>query len=149
MEAVERVDLGDVNGRTYAGIASCGFDSVANRIANETRIVRGNLVYAYGLVRALATWEPATFTVELDGGTRTFRGYSVAAANSKFYGGGMMLAPEASLSDGALDDRDHLGRVAAALLAARADRLPRRPCAPAKRRGDPLHASTDQRLATV
>ena len=101
--AVERVDLGDVNGRTYAGIASCGFDSVANRIANETRIVRGNVVYAYGLIRALATWKPATFTVELDGGTRTFRGYSVAAANSKFYGGGMMLAPDASLSDGALE----------------------------------------------
>jgi YegS/Rv2252/BmrU family lipid kinase len=102
-DAVERVDLGDVNGRAYAGIASCGFDSVANRIANETRVVRGNLVYAYGLVRALATWKPATFTVELAGGTRTFRGYSVAAANSKFYGGGMMLAPEASLTDGALD----------------------------------------------
>ena len=103
-DAVERIDLGDVNGRTFAGIASCGFDSVANRIANETRIVRGNLVYAYGLVRALATWKPATFTVELDGGTRTFRGYSVAAANSRFYlGGGMMLAPEASLTDGALE----------------------------------------------
>ena len=66
-DAVERVDLGDVNGRAYTGIASCGFDSVANRIANETRVVRGNLVYAYGLVRALATWKPATFTVELDG----------------------------------------------------------------------------------
>lgn len=100
---VERIDLGDVNGRTYAGIASCGFDSVANRIANETRIVRGNLVYAYGLVRALLSWKAATFTVELDGRARTFRGYSVAAANSKFYGGGMMLAPDASLSDGALE----------------------------------------------
>ncbi|MGO9819401.1 MAG: diacylglycerol/lipid kinase family protein [Solirubrobacteraceae bacterium] len=101
--SVERVDLGDVNGRTYAGIASCGFDSVANRIANDTRIVRGKLVYAYGLVGALATWEPTTFTVELDDGARTFRGYSVAAANSKYYGGGMMLAPDASLSDGELE----------------------------------------------
>jgi YegS/Rv2252/BmrU family lipid kinase len=100
---VEHVDLGDVGGRAYAGIASCGFDSVANRIANETRILRGNLVYAYGLVRALATWKPATFTVELDDDTRTFSGYSVAAANSKFYGGGMMIAPDASLTDGALD----------------------------------------------
>ena len=30
-------------------------------------------------------------------------GYSVAAANSKFFGGGMMLAPEASLLDGELE----------------------------------------------
>ena len=42
------LDLGEANGRTFVGIASCGFDSDANRIANDTRLVRGNLVYAYG-----------------------------------------------------------------------------------------------------
>ena len=102
--AERRIDLGDVDGRPFVGIASCGFDSVANRIANETRIVRGNLVYAYGLLRALVTWEPATFTIEIDGGPpRTVTGYTIAAANSRAYGGGMMLAPAASLEDGCLD----------------------------------------------
>ena len=77
---------------------------MANRIANETRLVRGNLVYAYGALRALASWKPATFTVELDGGEpRVFTGYSVAAANAKAFGGGMFLAPDASLQDGQLD----------------------------------------------
>src|SRR5439155_23115972 len=39
-----------------------------------------------------------------DGGTlRRFTGYSVAAANSKQFGGGMRLAPHASLTDGLLD----------------------------------------------
>jgi diacylglycerol kinase family enzyme len=91
-------------GQTFIGIASCGFDSVANRIANETRLVRGNLVYAYGALRALAGWRPATFTVTVDGGApRTIRGYTVAAANSKYYGGGMLLAPDATLQDGLLD----------------------------------------------
>jgi YegS/Rv2252/BmrU family lipid kinase len=98
------LDLGEVGGRTFIGIASCGFDSVANRIANHTRVVRGNLVYTYGALRALATWRPATFTIELDGDeTRAVSGYTVAAANSKAYGGGMMMAPDASLSDGLLD----------------------------------------------
>ncbi len=102
--AERSLDLGDVNSRAYIGIASCGFDSVANRIANRTRLVRGQLVYAYGLLRALANWKPATFTVEFDGGeVLTVRGYSVAAANSKFFGGGMMLAPDASLQDGQLE----------------------------------------------
>jgi diacylglycerol kinase family enzyme len=32
-----------------------------------------------------------------------FSGWSVAAANSKAYGGGMLLAPDARLDDGALD----------------------------------------------
>jgi YegS/Rv2252/BmrU family lipid kinase len=97
-------DLGQVGSRTFIGIASCGFDSVANRIANRTRIVRGNLVYVYGALRALAGWKPATFTLEFDHGEqRTATGYTVAAANSKAYGGGMLMAPDASLQDGLLD----------------------------------------------
>lgn len=98
------LDMGQAGSRTFISIASCGFDSVANRIANETRIVRGNLVYVYAALRALAGWKPATFTLELDGGEcRTATGYTVAAANSKAYGGGMMMAPGASLTDGLLD----------------------------------------------
>jgi YegS/Rv2252/BmrU family lipid kinase len=101
---VRRLDLGEVHGRTFVGIASCGFDSDANRIANETRVVRGNLVYAYGALRALAAWKPATFSVTLDGEQpRRITGYTIAAANSKAYGGGMFLAPDASLEDGLLD----------------------------------------------
>jgi YegS/Rv2252/BmrU family lipid kinase len=100
------IDLGQVGERTFIGIASCGFDSEANRVANETRLVRGNLVYAYGALRALAGWKPARFDVRFDGGeesVHTITGYTVAAANSGAYGGGMMLAPDASLSDGLLD----------------------------------------------
>jgi YegS/Rv2252/BmrU family lipid kinase len=101
---VRSLDLGQVGSRTFIGIASCGFDSVANRIANETTLVHGNLVYAYGALRALAGWKPATFTITLDGqGPRTVTGYTIAAANSKAYGGGMLMAPDASLTDGLLD----------------------------------------------
>ena len=101
---VRELDLGEADGRTFIGIASCGFDSEANRVANETRLVRGNLVYAYGALRALIGWRAATFTIELDGAPpRTTTGYTIAAANSKAYGGGMWLAPDASLEDGLLD----------------------------------------------
>jgi YegS/Rv2252/BmrU family lipid kinase len=102
--ARKRLDLGCVGGRTFIGIASCGFDSVANRIANETKFVRGNLVYAYGAMRALAGWRPASFTVTVDDGEpRSVVGYTVAVANSGRYGGGMRLAPEARLDDGLLE----------------------------------------------
>ena len=101
---VRLLDLCEVDSKTYIGIASCGFDSDANRIANRTRLVRGNLVYSYGAVRALITWRAATFTVVLDDNVRRMvTGYSVAAANSKSYGGGMLLAPGASLQDGLVD----------------------------------------------
>lgn len=101
---IRSIDLGEVDGRTFVGIASCGFDSEANRIANQARFVRGNLVYTYGALRALAGWHPATFTLRLDGDRlQTVVGYTVAAANSKAYGGGMLLAPDASLDDGQFD----------------------------------------------
>ncbi len=100
---VRRLDLGVAGGATFVGIASCGFDSEANRFANEARWIRGRLVYTYGGLRALAGWWPASFELRLDGATRTVTGYTVAIANSACYGGGMRLAPDAALDDGLLD----------------------------------------------
>jgi len=98
-----RIDVGEVDGKRFVGIASCGFDSDANRIANATH-VPGGAAYVYAAVRALASWRPARFTVTLDGGGELrFRGYSVAAANGPAFGGGMYLAPDASLDDGMFD----------------------------------------------
>jgi YegS/Rv2252/BmrU family lipid kinase len=99
-----RIDVGEANGRRFLGVASCGFDSDANRIANEARIVKGNLVYFYAAIRALIAWRPASFTLILDGGDPiSYRGYSVAAANSRAFGGGMFIAPHAELDDGMLE----------------------------------------------
>ena len=104
VEGDERmIDVGSVEGHPYLGIASFGFDSDANRIANETSLVRGNLVYVYAALRALASWKPARFTVTVDGEGREFTGHSVAIANSRAYGGGMFIAPDAELDDGLLD----------------------------------------------
>ncbi|HET8535809.1 MAG TPA: diacylglycerol kinase family protein [Solirubrobacteraceae bacterium] len=97
------VDLGDVDGNTFIGIASLGFDSEANRIANEAPPQLGALVYAYGALRALAAWKHASYEVVVDGRARAFSGWSVACANSKAYGGGMFMAPDADLHDGKLD----------------------------------------------
>ena len=97
------IDVGEVNGRRFLGIASCGFDSDANRIANQARLVKGNLVYLYAALRALAAWKPARFELVLDGDLRRFTGFSVAAANNKAFGGGMFVAPDAELDDGKLD----------------------------------------------
>jgi YegS/Rv2252/BmrU family lipid kinase len=97
------IDVGEVNGERFLGAASCGFDSDANRIANETKLVKGTLVYAYAALRALIDWKPATFTLELDERTERITGYSVGAGNSKAYGGGMYAFPHAELDDGLLD----------------------------------------------
>jgi YegS/Rv2252/BmrU family lipid kinase len=105
------LDLGEVvsdgapsnDAQTFVGIASLGFDSDANRIANEAPALLGPFVYAYGALRALATFHPATFDVTVGRERRTFRGWTVAAANASAYGGGMFVAPDARLDDGQLD----------------------------------------------
>jgi YegS/Rv2252/BmrU family lipid kinase len=100
---IRELDLGEANGKPFAGIASVGFDSEANRVANEARLIKGNLVYLYAALRALAAWRPVRFSVTLDGAEHSFEGYTVVAANSRFYGGGMRVAPDAKLTDGLLD----------------------------------------------
>jgi YegS/Rv2252/BmrU family lipid kinase len=106
MDVGEVSDLGsEAPGRAFVGIASVGFDSDANRIANEAPSWLGNLVYAYGALRALAAWRPARFEIELDppGERHAYTAYTVGACNSKSYGGGMRAAPDAMLDDGLLD----------------------------------------------
>ncbi|HEY0517730.1 MAG TPA: diacylglycerol kinase family protein [Solirubrobacteraceae bacterium] len=102
---VEQAGAPGGGGRAFVGIASAGFDSDANRIANEAPPWLGGLVYAYGALRALISWRPARFEIELhpSGERHSFRGYTVAAANSRAYGGGMHMAPAAMLDDGLLE----------------------------------------------
>jgi YegS/Rv2252/BmrU family lipid kinase len=98
-----RVDVAEANGAAYVGLASCGFDSECNRLANEARLVKGNLVYLYAAIRTLASWRHAEFEVVVDGKRHSFRGYNVIVANSKAYGGGMYVVPHAVLDDGVLE----------------------------------------------
>jgi len=100
---VRRLDVGEANGKRFLGIVSVGFDSEANRLANETRFLRGNLVYAYAALRTLLTWKPGRFTIRVDEERYRFTGYSVSVANNRAFGGGMYIAPDAELDDGEFD----------------------------------------------
>jgi YegS/Rv2252/BmrU family lipid kinase len=104
VEGIERMlDLAEVNGTPYLGIASLGFDSEANKIANNARLIRGNLVYIYAALRAVAAWKHARFTAVVDGERHELTGWSIGVCNSKAYGGGMFVAPQAELDDGKLE----------------------------------------------
>ena len=98
-----RIDVGEANGKRFLGIVSIGFDSEANRLANETSFLRGNLVYAYAALRTLLTWKPGRFTVRAGEERVRFTGYSVSVANNRAFGGGMFIAPDAELDDGEFD----------------------------------------------
>lgn len=89
-----------VAGSVYAGIPA-----VAGQIANGTRWLSGSLVYPVAALRALARWQPVTFTVRDPANELAdqFVGYAVVVANSPNFGAGMRVAPSAAIDDGELD----------------------------------------------
>jgi YegS/Rv2252/BmrU family lipid kinase len=118
-EGVETaVDIGDVDGHAFVGIASVGFDSDVQERVLRTKVPLGQLVYLYGALATIRAWRPARFTFSLDGEPGEVTGRSVVVANTGVYGGGMRIAPDASVTDGLLDlvtisecTRRHFARV--------------------------------------
>ena len=101
--AERKVDVGYVGTTAFLGIASIGFDSVVQERVLASKAPLGQLVYLYGSLVTVAGWKPATFTCSVDGEPLVVTGWSVAVSNSGMYGGGMRLAPDASVEDGLLD----------------------------------------------
>jgi diacylglycerol kinase (ATP) len=97
-------DLATVAGRAYLNVAGAGFDSEVNRVANQRlRWVRGRPRYVGAVLAELVVGRPATFELVLDGQATRLRAWLVAVANGPSYGGGMRVAPAASLDDGLLE----------------------------------------------
>ncbi|GLY81442.1 diacylglycerol/lipid kinase family protein [Actinoallomurus iriomotensis] len=102
IDAIE-VTSGDGTTNVVAGSVYGGVDSVANAHINRLTRLPGSLAYYLGPLRAIATWRPVAYRITVDGETREERGYTVVAANSGYYGYGLHVAPDASVSDGLLD----------------------------------------------
>jgi diacylglycerol kinase (ATP) len=101
-EPVE-VDVIDAGRRVVLGSVYAGVDSLASEIVERVRRLPVSTQYAYAGMRALLTFSPTTYTVEVDGQQYREHAYTVVVANSAYYGGGMKIAPAASLTDGILD----------------------------------------------
>lgn len=101
--AVHQLDAATANGALFIGVATIGFDSLANRYANEMRVVKGKSVYVAGAAKALAKWQGARFPLRIDGEEIEADGLSVTVGNSGQYGGGLKICPRAVMDDGLLD----------------------------------------------
>ncbi len=97
------IDLGRVNGRWYTCVAGSGFDAEANRWANTVHRLSGTTLYIAAVLRTLAVYKPHPFRLTVNGETHDLEVWLVAIGNGPAYGGGMNIAPSASLDDGLLD----------------------------------------------
>jgi YegS/Rv2252/BmrU family lipid kinase len=99
--AAREVDVAVANGIRFLGVAGLGFDSEVARYANENaKFLRGSLVYLYAILRVLPRFTPHRVTID---GTRNEEIMFATVGNSRQYGGGIRIVPEALIDDGQLD----------------------------------------------
>ena len=98
------IDVGEVNGRRFLCIASCGFDSDANRIANETRFVQGQpRLPLRGAARAGGVEAGALQRRRSTASRASSPGTPSPPRTARPTGAACILAPDAELDDGKLD----------------------------------------------
>jgi diacylglycerol kinase (ATP) len=105
----ETVDLGRIRDRTgvtkwFGTVAAAGFDSLVTDRANRMRWPRGRMRYNLAMLAELSKLRLLPFRLILDGRDEIVTDLTLAAfGNTRSYGGGMLICPNADHADGLLD----------------------------------------------
>jgi diacylglycerol kinase (ATP) len=100
-----RAEDGSEKSRWFVNILSCGMGGLVDRyVADAPAYVSGKAAYFGASVKALARCREGRLRATIDhmGMTqqRLLRTYMIAICNGRYFGGGMKVAPMASLDDG-------------------------------------------------
>ncbi|WP_404429177.1 diacylglycerol/lipid kinase family protein [Sutcliffiella horikoshii] len=105
------IDVPKAGKEHFISIAGLGFDGKVAEVTNRSKSKRllnklglGGLSYVLNIFRVLFTYQPSDISVAVDGRLHEFEDvWLIAVANLPFYGGGIMICPDACGNDGALD----------------------------------------------
>ena len=94
--------------RFFINVASFGLGGDVSALVNRWRSslpqwVGGSARFAVAALVALGRYKNVRVSLQLDGNEMEIESNLIVAANGRFAGGGMMLAPHAELDDGLLD----------------------------------------------
>jgi len=108
-----RVDVGTITfegeggverTRSFLNVASFGLSGLTDlHVARAGRSFGPTAAFLIGSLRAIRDYEPPLVSIDVDG-ERVFEGEvaMVVAANGRYFGSGMKIAPEAEVDDGVL-----------------------------------------------
>jgi len=101
---VREFDVAIANNLRYMGVAGLGFDSeVADYANHNVKFLRGSAVYLYAIFRVLPKFTPRAVRIRTEHGTRDEQIMFAAIGNTRQYGGGIRITPDALPDDGQLD----------------------------------------------
>jgi diacylglycerol kinase (ATP) len=105
----ETVDLGCIRSsdgaeKWFGTVMAAGFDSLVSDRANRMRWPHGRMRYNLAMLAELSQLRPLPFRLVLDDQKEIVADLTLAAfGNTKSYGGGMLICPNADHADGQLD----------------------------------------------
>jgi diacylglycerol kinase (ATP) len=105
----ETVDLGRIHSadgidKWFGTVMAAGFDSLVSDRTNRMRWPHGRMRYNVALIAELSKLRLLPFRLFLDGGEEIVDDMTLAAfGNTRSYGGGMLICPNADHADGQLD----------------------------------------------
>jgi diacylglycerol kinase (ATP) len=110
---VQEIDAGRVRFRAWEGddrvayfanVGSAGMSGAIAKRANETsKALGGKLSYFWATFAVFSRWRNSEVELVVDDERRQARMHDVVVANGRYFGGGMMICPQADSSDGLFD----------------------------------------------
>ena len=98
----KKVDMGFLGGNIpFLNVAGTGFDvEVIRNTEKVRRTFTGGLAYFIGILLSLFNHKNTSLSITVNGETLQRKVLLIAVANGKCFGGGLQVAPEASVFDG-------------------------------------------------
>jgi len=97
------LDAIDAGGRTAVTSVIAGFPSAVNARTNRMAFPRGTARYTIATLLEIPRMRPTDYRLVLDGEAIDLRAAVVVVANTRFFGAGMDICPDADPADGLLD----------------------------------------------
>lgn len=99
---IRDLDYGVINSYPFFCTCGMGFDAFVSKKFAETG-KRGPITYMETILREGLSYEPETYEVEDETGTKRYKAFLISCANASQYGNNAYIAPQASMSDGLMD----------------------------------------------